>query len=304
MVRSATYGYASQASKPRQNVKRRYDLTLNPQGAEIRLPSLPQIGLNWRLFSFLLAAILVFALYQLLTSPMFRVEGIQASGFAYVTDRQIEEVLDLSGKVVFTLNPNQISDALVAAFPEFSGVDVAVELPNKVAISVKERMPVLIWRMSGQSNLVDASGMPFTLRQNITVLDLPVVHAEEFVITKTSPEVVEEEKNKRRKLFSKEPSELPVVPGVEALIPPEMVTAVLELHELAPLEASLIYTVEHGLGWKDRNGWYVYFGNAEDIQVKYAVYKALWERLKAENIKPAFINVAQAHAPYYRLVDE
>ncbi|HSQ26075.1 MAG TPA: FtsQ-type POTRA domain-containing protein [Anaerolineales bacterium] len=304
MARTSTFGVSPQLTKPRRKVKRRFDVLVNSRGAEMRLPALPQLSLDWRLLSLILAIVLMYALYQVLTLPVFQVEGAQISGLEHVSPAQIEETLNLSEKLVFTLNPEEIEATLLSAFPEFSQVDVTVDIPNTVAITVTERTPVLIWRMAGKSNLVDADGMPFSLRENFPVIDLPVVHAEEFVTTQAEPELTEEEPSIWERWFGQVSPELLVKPGVQALISPRMVDAVLELSKVAPLGSNLIYTTKHGLGWKDQGGWFVYLGKDEEISMKYAVYEALWEQLKGEGLQPAFISVEHVHAPYYRLEEE
>jgi hypothetical protein len=304
MARVSTYGAAPRLVKPRRKANRRFDVLINSQGAEMRLPALPHLNMDWRLLSLVLVAALAFALYQVVTMPLFKVEAAQISGLEHVSSAQVEQTLRLSGKPVFTLNPEKIKEDLLAAYPEFSDAEVSIAIPNSVEIAVTERTPVLVWRMSGKSNLVDAEGMPFTLRENYPVIDLPVVHAEEFVTTQAVPELTEEDLSFLEQMFGHLPPELLIKPGVQALISPKMVDAVLQLSEVAPLGTSLVYTTEHGLGWQEQAGWFVYFGGAEDIFMKFAVYEALWDHLKAEDLSPAFISVEHVHAPYYRLADE
>jgi hypothetical protein len=64
----------------------------------------------------------------------------------------------------------------------------------------------------------------------------------------------------------------------------------------------LIYSHEHGLGWKDGRGWEVYFGtDIQDIDMKLQVYKAILKEIKKKDVRPIFISVEFVHAPYYRL---
>jgi hypothetical protein len=303
MARASTYG-AMPKIKPRKKVKRRFDVLVNSDGAEMRLPALPQVNLDWRLLSLVLAAVLGFGLYQILTMPWFRVRDVQINGLEHVSLAQIENTLEMSEKLVFTLDPVEIKETLLATYPEFSQVDVSVNIPNTVAITVTERTPVLIWRMAGRSNLIDAEGMPFSLRENFPVIDLPVVQAEEFVTTQAEPVLTAEDLSFLEQLFGQLPPELLVKPGVQPMISPVMVEAVLQLSEVAPLGANLVYTTAHGLGWQDQNGWFVYFGNAEEIYMKYAVYEALQKQIKKDGLKPSYISVEHVHAPYYRLEAE
>lgn len=302
MARTTTYGDA-QKTKPRRKVKRRFDVLVDSQGAEVRLPAIPRFNLDWRLLSVGLLAVLGFALYQVLTMPMFRVQSVQVNGLEHVTPAQIEQTLNLDGKLIFSLNPEQIKESLMSTYPELSHVDVSVNIPSDIEITVTERTPVLIWRMAGKSNLVDQGGMPFTLRENFPVIDLPVVHAEEFVTDQAVPELTEEDLTLLEQVFGQLPPELLVKPGAQPLISPKTVSAVLQLHEVAPLGVKLVYTTQHGLGWQEQDGRYVYFGNEDEIIMKYAVYESMLKNLKAEKIQPAYISVEHVHAPYYRLAD-
>ena len=71
--------------KPKRRSRRRYDLALNAQGVEMRLPSLPRIRPGWRLFSFSLIALMAVLLYQFWEYPMYQVEAAQVSGLRRLT---------------------------------------------------------------------------------------------------------------------------------------------------------------------------------------------------------------------------
>jgi hypothetical protein len=85
------------------------------------------------------------------------------------------------------------------------------------------------------------------------------------------------------------------------LLPPEMVRSILVVAEQSPDGSKLLYDAIHGLGWTDRRGWKVYLGEAEDMEVKIQIYRAIMERLKGDETRPAIISVESVHAPYYRL---
>ena len=64
----------------------------------------------------------------------------------------------------------------------------------------------------------------------------------------------------------------------------------------------MVYSVDHGLGWKEKKGWTVYLGlNLNDIDMKLQVYKAIEKYLKKAKLKPALVSVESVHAPYYRM---
>ena len=69
------------AGRTQKRGRRLYNVSLNPaQGAEMSLPALPHISLNWRMVSCALVLLLGFALYQLWTSPDYRVDAAQVTG--------------------------------------------------------------------------------------------------------------------------------------------------------------------------------------------------------------------------------
>jgi hypothetical protein len=74
------------------------------------------------------------------------------------------------------------------------------------------------------------------------------------------------------------------------------------MNEAKPDKTPLIYSEEHGLGWKDSRGWQVYFGkNTDGIETKLNVYRAIVKRLKKDGTHPSIISVENVHAPYYRV---
>jgi cell division protein FtsQ len=279
MVRGEAYGLPvteRKQSKP----KRRYDVPLKVAGAEIRLPALPRIEVGWRLVSAMLAALLIFLLYYAWTAPFFIVQKVDVSGLTRLSEQSVNAQLDLAGKPVFVMNPVQIKKTLVYSFPEFISVDVRVKFPNTVKVSVEERVPILVWRQDGNSILVDANGYAFPVRGTTDIEPSLVVEA-------TSP---------------------PPSPGMtdqqETLVrflPVEMVSGILSMSALTPQNTPIIYDSQHGLGWKDKKGWEVYFGDMRDIDMKLNVYKAIISELKQEKIEPVLISVEFVHAPYYRL---
>ena len=301
MARSSTVGRSLYLNKTPRKVKRRFDVSMNTRGVEMRLPALPHVGLGWRAASFVLAGLLIFVLYQVFTLPMFQVQTAEVNGLQRLTNAQVFEALELSNQPVFLLDSEELRQSLLETFPEISQAQVSVSLPNSVMITVTERTPILIWQTPGQSYLVDNDGMPFPLRESMQTAGMPIVEAEELEIVRSIPELSPEELSIVEQIMGQLPPELIVKTGPQRLISPEMAAAVLLLDKAAPDGATLIYNKEHGLGWLDRRGWTVYFGRPQDIEMKYQVFQHLWERLKGEESRPSLVSVEYIHAPYYRL---
>jgi hypothetical protein len=282
MVRGGAVGAPLPVRKPgKSRAKRRFDVTLNMPGAEMRLPSLPQISVDLRLFSGVLAAVLSVLLYQLWNSPSFRVDGANILGLQRLNSRDVNTVLDVRGESIFAIDPHVLEQKAREAFPEFASVKVDVGLPRNVDITVEERLPILTWHQEGRTVLVDANGVAFPQRELSAAT--PGVVIEAF----SSPPVLQQAGT--------------LETSAAQFIPVEMVSAILSLSAQAPKDTSLVYDAKHGLGWKDSRGWDVYFGNVKDIDMKLRVYNAMLQKFEKDGVQPVLISLEHVHAPYYRL---
>ena len=88
---------------------------------------------------------------------------------------------------------------------------------------------------------------------------------------------------------------------LQHFLSPEMVSAIMSMSAQAPAGTPLVYDAQHGLGWKDPQGWEVYFGNVRDMGIKLKIYQALLKRLQEEGITPVLVSVEYIHSPYYRV---
>lgn len=279
MVRGDVAGLTSSIRRQKK-IRRRYDFALNAPGAEVSLPALPHIQIGWRLASGLLVVALSVLLYYLWTLPMFQVENIEVSGLSRLNARDVSTVLNVANQPIFALDASKMEHKIAGAFPEFSEVNVALGIPNKVQVNVVERLPLLKWHQEGRTTLVDANGYAFPER----------------ALEEKGPSVVVE--------ASSAPPAIPVgeIKDVSMqYLSIDMVSAILSMSAQVPAGATLIYDGQHGLGWQEKQGWSVYFGDARDVDMKLNVYKTLLKKLKKEGVSPALISVEYVHAPYYRL---
>ena len=283
LVRGGLGASVSKSRRNRKGARRRYDIALNNQGAEMRLPSVPSVRFGWRLFSGLLFVALGFALYMLWTSPVFTVSRLKVAGLVRLSNQEINSIANVVGKQIFLVNPSIVEQELRAAFPELVQVSVDTEVPNGVVVKLVERQPLITWQEDGQTYWVDADGVAFKPHgeggPSITV------HGSEL-LSIVPPESEETE------LAAESLRTMPV----------ELVNAILTISEQAPAGTPIIYDSKHGLGWQDQRGWQAYFGKVDDqMDMKLSVYEKTWRRLKKAGILPAVINVEHFHAPYYRL---
>jgi hypothetical protein len=307
-------GFPTQSSPARKvhaNKSRRlYNVSLNAQGAEMRLPALPRFGLSWRAASLTLLAFLAGVLYYFWTAPGFQVSEAQISGLKRMTRGDVNKALALTGKPIFALDAGEVQQQLLESFPEFSQVAAQIELPNTLAITVTERLPVLIWRQDGVSNLVDEQGMTFPARDEAALSAYPVIEASgdpPLLPGTADPSTAEETSLVLEKVITDSLTlGLPVKGEASPFLDPETVAALLQVVDQAPNGAAIIYEPAHGFGWLDRRGWKVFLGQMNpgdpaQIETKLMVYRAIMEEVKSAGAKPAFISVEFVHVPYYQL---
>lgn len=270
--------------------RRRYDVSLGSPGAELRLPAVPTFRLSWRLVSGLVMLGLVAALYFLWTTPTFRVSAAEISGLRRVSERDVNLVLGVVDTPIFILQADVMEKNLLAAFPELSRATVQLAWPNKVFVAVTERVPVLAWTAGGQTVWVDAQGMSFPVRGESS--ESPLGDAASLVAVEADGPPPAPSGD-----FSAE-----VSAWSHPFMSVDLVSAVLLVHGFAPQGVTLLYDLEHGLGWRDPQGWQVYFGtDGSDMGQRLQVYQALVAELAAQQIAPALISVEHLHAPFYRM---
>jgi hypothetical protein len=283
LVRGGVAASVSQSRSKNKNNRRRFDIALNGQGAEMRLPSLPTIGVGWRLLSAILVGALGFMIHTIWYSPMLSVDKIDVTGLVRLSNAEINSVADVIGKSIILVNPAAIEEDLQEAFPELVNISVESEVPNKVVVNLVERHPVLAWQQDGQTFWIDENGVAYPPHgeggPSITVQGSDLLS-----VTPPLSDTLGEDEDTFQSF------------------PVGLVNAILTLSPEAPENTPIVYDAEHGLGWLDPRGWQVYFGSSdEDISLKLKVYTKTYKRLKKAGIRPALISVEHLHAPYYRL---
>jgi len=295
---------SQRSTKFKHKTRRRYDFSLNAQGVEMRLPSIPRVSFGWRLVSIALTVFLLFVLYEFWESPKYSVDAAEISGLNLISSAEINSVLGITGEHIFSINAAELENEIAETFPEFSSLSVQVKLPNSVLVTVTERIPVLVWSQEGRSELVDANGVTFPVRGGIPKSQYPVIEALSDPPISSNLEANDQEKENYPDLIAltEEISLGAPVSGVaKTLLSPEMVTAILYLSDHSTRGAKLVYDPVHGLGWKDRRNRDVYFGDIDNIEMKFLVYQTILNDLKTKEITPVSISVEYVYAPYYRL---
>ncbi len=260
-------------------VDRRYNIAVGLPQSRLHVPTLPRIKPGWRTASLVLSLALGVALYLLWNLPYFRVTEAQVTGAARLTSADVNAALGVSGQPIFGLQSDELETRLRLNYPELSSAQVTIGLPNQVAIQVTERQPVLLWQQGDGYTWIDATGVAFRPRGEVSGLIL--------IASLATP-----------------PAGLPTddpfspVPYLSA----DLVKSAQTLAAILPPGASMIYDARNGFGWQDPQGWQVFFGtNSKDMALKVRVYQSLAASLTARGIYPAFISVVQVDAPYYRM---
>ncbi len=286
---------ASRLSKQKPP-RRRIDVPLHVQGAEMRLPAVPFPRLGWRAISLLMVLMMVASLFLIWRAPVFQVNTMAAKGLQRLTVSDLNAVMRTYGKSVFTINPKTLSQSLQQAFPEIAKVSVKVNLPASVKVVVTEREPIISWIQDGTETWVDVDGVSFPQRGEPAKPLLKVEgHGTMPGSTQAAaPEDMQVTTDGQVAVTST------ITPTLR--LSPDLLAAILELGEKMPADTLLVYDSEHGLGWNDPKGWEVFFGQEDsDMSMKLTVYQALVNQLESQGIQPAMISVEYVHAPYYRM---
>lgn len=266
---------------------------------ELATPAVPVIRPGWRILSGLLVLLLSAALLFALSTDTFKVKAAQLNGFSRLNVNDIEAVLKLNGKQIFSVDPETIRASLGKSFPELTDISIKVGLPAFVSVTAAERAPILAWKQKDQVLWIDAQGYAFAARGEAA----PAITVESSDAPPPYPSLVV----KSDEITGKTPTSQPTATPMKVLysgarVKLDVVAAALTLNPHVPKGSILTYSAAHGFGWKDSRGWTVYFGHTlDDLEMKLAMYEAIVTQLTAQKIKPALISIENLDAPYYRL---
>jgi len=262
-----------------QNTRRRFNISLHMPRANVRSIGMPRPKLGWRLLSFVLVSLLGAAVYFAFERTDLRVTEAQLSGGQFISQAEINTVLNVAGQPIFLLTPSDIETRLRLNYPELVAVQVTVSLPNLVSVNVKERTPVIRWEQGGGYTWIAEDGIAFRPRGEMVGLI--------SVVALSAPPVEGSGSD-------------PLAPA--PFISMEMVQALRGLAGHVPPGVSILYDKDYGFGWNDSRGWRVQFGtSASDVGLKMRVYESMIDSLSQRGIRPALINVMYPTAPYYRM---
>jgi cell division septal protein FtsQ len=281
-----------------QQPRRKYVFAI-ARNAELSLPALPVLNPSWRLLSGLVSLAMMIFLGVLLFGPLFQVKTISFSGLERANQVNLEAILDLRNVSIVSVNPLALQNKLQAKFPELAAVSVQVSLPNSVSVAVRERQPVMAWKVKDKVYWIDPEGILFPANGAVDGLmtiesdDLPPLVSEKKVTGAPADLTAANlALDAYQSLFTQPKQQVDI----------SLLNAAMLLTSQMPANATLVFSKASGLGWNDERGWKAYFGiDLSNIDTKLTLYQAIVDQLTQKNIKPVVISVEQILSPFYRL---
>ena len=290
--------------KASTQTRRKYYVSLDTAGAELSMPSIPNIRPGWRLLSCLVIMAMVALLIVVSSNAAFAVKTPRISGLQRLNQADIEAILDLKGKSIITVDPAAMRTNLEKAFPELSAVGISVSLPNNVAIAVRERQPVLAWNVKDKVIWIDAEGAMFNPRGDAGEL-LTIQSDDNPPLAQVLPSAADPTQAASVTSAAANDTTAAVKQAEDPSkqrVDMKIINAIGILKAQMPENSNLVYVALNGLGWNDSRGWKVFFGvNLDDMQEKLIMYQTIVDQLTQKKIKPSVISVENIHAPFYRL---
>jgi cell division protein FtsQ len=220
-----------------------------------------------------LLGLAAWALQSLLGSESFRVAEAAINGARMLTASQVRSLARVDGESIFLLDPRAAVERMLQE-PEVGAAEVSVGWPNKVTITIQERIPVVEWEEGDLTWWLSSEGIAF-LGRGAFPGEVRVVAEEPLLQITPDP--------------------------LEAVVAPTYLEAAVLLRSLLPDIDVLHADREHGLAFDDPRGWRAYFGSSGDMVAKVRIYQSLVEHLTAQGIQPLMVSVEDQHAPFYSL---
>ncbi len=262
--------------RPRRRRSRRlivYQSALPGLRVHGRTPEDRHATVRWlrdHMMTFLVLLLLGATAYWLFLSDTFYVYGADVQGTLYTTPEEIYALADVDGWNIFWIDPKTV-EARIRALAIIKDVDVKLDLPNRLAIRVVERRPVAVWQAGEQRFLVDAEGVLFEVRGDIS-----------------------------RAVVVRDLRNASLRPGER--VDPEAIVAALELNRLLPEQRVFDWRPGAGLSFVTDEGWRVQVGDHQNLKLKVLIYRQFRAQVApARNV--TFLDLSVPERPYYRVGD-
>jgi hypothetical protein len=263
-------------------------------GVEVRLPAMPTVQFSWQMASIFLAIAVLIFVVLLCTLDTFQVKNVEVTGISRVSAADIQVVVDRANHSIFTLDRRQTVNAVLTAFPELTNIHLKVNFPNTVVLTVTERQPIAAWEGPDSTQWIDAEGVIMPARgDGGSLLTIQSSVAAPVLVSEADAAATDA-------ADTETPKETNTEPKID-IIDPQVLQTAIKLGAQLPGGASLVYDPIAGMGWKDPQGWEVYFGtDLDNFTMKLTEYQAIVDRLAALGISASLISVEHVDAPYYR----
>jgi cell division septal protein FtsQ len=203
-------------------------------------------------FAILLMTASIVLLGFLFTDSSFTLSPPQITNNGYTDAGAIQQQAGMTGANIFTVDPKRVSLRLATVLPQVKETRVRLGLPNRAAIQVIEREPVLVYGRGNQSQWVDAEGHIFPAAEGPSSLPL----------------LIDED-------GSASPDGIHLDPAIWQAIQ-QITTSIPDMNEFH-------YRDVYGLFFISPEGWRVYLGDGENMPNKLAMWQTLREQILQQN---------------------
>ena len=214
----------------------------------------------------LMLAAFGFFIYAFLT-PNFYIYRADVENARYTSAAQVFTTAKIDRWSIFFLNPTVIAER-VAQLPHVRSADVSLSLPARVRIILQEREPVLLYQVQAERFWVDAEGAVAPAaddRQNLLKL------VDDDTGAKTD----------------------------STHLDTTLLLAIQNVSRNLPQVTTYRYQAPYGLFFISPEGWRVYLGSAERMEMKLAIWNSIRKRLLDEQLAVQEIDLRYEH-PYWR----
>jgi hypothetical protein len=230
-------------------------------------------GFNWRIVSAFIVVLLSALLFLFFFADAFYVTSIRVGGVDTMTVEEIFAFANIANWHIFWVEPEAVREN-VMRYPSVADAQVLISWPpNMVTITIQEREPALVWEQNGAAFWVDIQGNVMNMRSERT--DLVTV-----IVDDPTAEI----------------------PTGSNAIDTDIVFGLLELHELRPDVIEWRYRPDKGLGFRNENGWDVWFGVGTGMEEKMQIYESIASDIIARGIQAGEVYIVNPDAPYYSVL--
>lgn len=123
----------------------------------------------------LLTVLFIYAYSSLLSTPYFEIKEISVRGLKELTEKDILAMARIQPRSnILSVNSDAVAKR-ISANPWVKNIYVGKELPNRMVLDVRERMPIALVKQAGDFYLMDADGIVFKKLGKTDEVDLAIL---------------------------------------------------------------------------------------------------------------------------------